>query len=52
MRTTLKQQSDFMAYWFTVTLMLILFGCFGLEAIQWMLMKLYEYFIQHIPMKI
>jgi hypothetical protein len=52
MLTTQKQQSDFMAYWFTVLLVFILFGRFGLEAIQWVLMKLYEFFIQHVPLKI
>ncbi len=52
MLTSQKQQSDFLAYWFTVLLIFIFFGRFGLEAIQWVLMKLYEFFIQHVPLKI
>jgi hypothetical protein len=52
MLTSQKHQGDFLAYWFTVLLIFILLGRFGMQAIEWLLMKLYEFFIQHVPLKI
>lgn len=52
MLTSQKHQSDFLAYWFTVLLIFILFGRFGIQVIGWLLMKLYEFLIQNMPLKI
>jgi hypothetical protein len=41
-----KTQTDMQVYWFASILLVILFAKYGIEAIRFILMKLYEFFIQ------
>jgi hypothetical protein len=41
-----KYQTELLMYWFTVILVFIILGRYGKQAIEWVLMKLYEFFIQ------
>jgi hypothetical protein len=41
-----KARTDIVAYWFAVMLLFIITGKYGRQAIEWILMKLYEFFIQ------
>jgi hypothetical protein len=47
-----KVRTDIAAYGFAAMLLFILFGRYGRQAIEWTLMKLYEFFIQRNPMKL
>lgn len=47
-----KVRTDIVAYWFAAMLLFILAGKYGRQAIEWVLMKLYEFFIQRNPMKL
>lgn len=40
------------ANWFTVLIVLMLCGRFGIPVVVWLLTKLYEYFIQRIALMI
>ncbi len=40
------------AYWFGTVLLIAILGVYGRPVIVWMLMKLYEFFIQNTPMKL
>ena len=52
MLTTQKHQLNNMANWFAALIILILLGRFGIPVIEWILTKLYEFFIQRVPLKI
>ncbi len=41
-----KYQVEILMYWFAIALVCILTGRYGKQAIEWVLMKLYEFFIQ------
>lgn len=45
-------QSEILAYWFTVLFVFIILGRYGRQAMEWILMKLFELFIQRNPMKL
>jgi hypothetical protein len=50
-----KVRTDIVAYWFAAMLLFILagrYGRYGRQAVEWVLMKLYEFFIQRNPMKL
>jgi hypothetical protein len=47
-----KVRIDITAYWFAAILLFMLFGRYGRQAIEWVLMKFYEFFIQRNPMKL
>jgi hypothetical protein len=46
MLTSQKHELDIMAYWLAVLIVIIVFGRYGAQAIEWLLMKLYEFFMQ------
>jgi hypothetical protein len=48
MLITQKHLSAVAANWFTILVVLILCGLFGIPVIVWLLTKLYEYFIQQV----
>jgi len=50
MIATHKVKPAISAYWFAIIFIIIVFGRYGSEAIEWLLMKLYEFFVQLIPM--
>lgn len=52
MLTADKINTDITAYWFVAVVLFIVLGLYGRPAIEWVLMKLYEFFIQKTPMKI
>ncbi len=52
MITAHKIKPRITAYWFALVLALVILGLYGWQAMQWILMKLYELFIQRTPMKI
>ncbi len=52
MLTHRKSQSEILPYVFAVLVVFFLFGRPGRQAIEWLLMKLYELFIQGNPLKI
>jgi hypothetical protein len=41
-----------MIYWFALVLLFILFGIYGKQALEWLLMQLYNFFIQRTPVKL
>lgn len=41
-----KLNTDVTAYWFAMVLLFIAPGIYGRTAIEWMLMKIYAFFIQ------
>ena len=47
-----KIGSDMTAYWIVGVLVLIVFGRYGRRAIEWILMTLYEFFVQKNPMNL
>jgi hypothetical protein len=47
-----KVQTEVMAYWYTVVLAFILLIGYFKQAIGWLLLKLYEWFVQSAPAKI
>ena len=46
MMTADKIKPDITAYWFALMLVFVILGLFGRESMDWILMKLYELFIQ------
>jgi hypothetical protein len=46
MISTNKPKTDLPAYWFTLLLIVLIFSLFGMNLIEWIFMKLYEFFIQ------
>jgi hypothetical protein len=52
MLLTQKDQNEIYAYWFTAFILIALLGSYGIQAIVWVLMKLYEFFIQKMPLKL
>ncbi|MBL0146239.1 MAG: hypothetical protein IPP48_11160 [Chitinophagaceae bacterium] len=44
-----KIQPPLMVYWFAVVVIFILLGKYGRQAIEWVLMRLYDFFIQNTP---
>jgi len=50
MTTADKIKPDITAYWLALVLVFVIFGRYGWQAIEWILMKLYEFFIQRNPM--
>jgi hypothetical protein len=52
MITVQPQQIDKQLYWVLVVILLLLFGKYGIQAVQFVLMRLYEFFIQHTLVKI
>jgi hypothetical protein len=47
-----QQQMDKQMYWVGAIILLLMFGKYGLQAVEYVLMKLYEFFIQSRPIKI
>lgn len=41
-----KINTDVTAYWFAMVLLFIALGIYGRTAIEWLLMKMYAFFIQ------
>jgi uncharacterized membrane protein len=52
MLLTQKDQTEIYAYWFAAFILIVLLGSYGRQAIEWVLMKLYEFFIQRTPLKL
>jgi Zn-dependent protease len=52
MLLTQKDQTEIYAYWFAAFILIVLLGSYGSQAIEWVLMKLYEFFIQRTPLKL
>ena len=52
MMTADKIKPDKTAYWFALLVVLVILGLYGRQAMEWILMKLYEFFIQRKPMNI
>jgi hypothetical protein len=44
-----KVRTDIMAYWFAIMLVFVFLGRYGRKLIEWVLMKLHEFFIQRNP---
>lgn len=40
------------AYWFALILLFIALGIYGRPAIEWLLMKMYTFFIQKTPLNL
>ncbi len=49
MLNTQKIEAETLVYFFAVILLFIVLGRYGRQAIEWMLLKLYELFIQSNP---
>jgi len=49
MLTTEKRKSQILAYWFALMLVFIILGRYGTEAIEWIITRLYEFFILKKP---
>jgi hypothetical protein len=47
-----KTQTDMQVYWIASILLVILFAKYGVDAVRFILMKLYEFFIQNSVVKI
>ncbi len=45
MTTTDKIKQEIIAYWFSVSLILLLVGRYGFQFLKWLLTALYEFFI-------
>lgn len=52
MLLTERNQTEIYAYWFAAFFLLAVLGSYGIQAIEWVLMKLYEFFIQRTPIKL
>ena len=46
MMTADKIKPDITVYWFALMLIFVILGLYGRQAMEWILMKLYELFIQ------
>lgn len=49
MTTADKIKPDILPYWFALMLAFVILGRYGRQAMEWILMKLYEFFIQRNP---
>jgi hypothetical protein len=47
-----KINTDVTAFWLVVVLLFITLGLYGRPAIEWLLIKMYEFFIQRTSMKL
>lgn len=47
-----QQQVDKQMYWLAAIILLLVFGKYGLQAVEYVLLKMYEFFIQNISIKI
>jgi hypothetical protein len=47
-----KTQPEMLTYIFAAIVLITLLGGYGRQAIEWVLMKLYEFFIQRNPIKL
>lgn len=47
-----QQQTDKQMYWVAAIILLLIFGRYGLGVVEFVLMKLYEFFIQHTAINI
>jgi hypothetical protein len=52
MITAEKTQSRILTYWLAVLFVFVILGGYGQAAIEWLLMKLYEFFVQRTPVQI
>jgi Zn-dependent protease len=52
MQLTEKNQTEIYAYWFAAFILIAVLGSYGMQVIEWVLMKLYEFFIQKTPVKL
>jgi|GEM_PF-5776360 hypothetical protein len=52
MITGQKIQIDHLLWFLSAAFLLILIGQFGKQAMGWLLLKLYELFIEHNPIKL
>ena len=52
MITANKISPDITTYWFALMLTFVILGRYGRLAMKWILMKLYELFIQRNPMQL
>jgi hypothetical protein len=46
MATAEKIKPDSSLYWLAIAVLLIILGLFGSQAIEWVLTRLYDFFIQ------
>jgi hypothetical protein len=46
------QKIDKQIYWVAAIILMLMFGKYGLQAVQFVLIKMYEFFIQHSLVKI
>jgi len=46
MITADKMKPDISTYWFMLVLLFVIFGIYGRQALEWVLMKLYGFFIE------
>lgn len=46
MITADKIKPDITTYWFMLVLLFVIFGIYGRQALEWVLMKLYGFFIE------
>lgn len=51
MITADKIKPDMTAYWFALMLILVILVLFGRQPIEWILMKLYQFFVQKNTMQ-
>jgi hypothetical protein len=47
-----QQKIDKQMYWAAALILLLIFGRYGLQAVQFVLIKLYEFFIQNVSVRI
>jgi hypothetical protein len=52
MITAEKTYPEMVTYFFAAIVLLTLFGNYSRQAIEWILMRLYEFFIQNNPIKL
>jgi hypothetical protein len=52
MITVEKTAPEMYTYWFASIILIVVLGMYGRQAIEWVLMKLYEYFVANTPIKI
>ncbi len=47
-----KNETEIYAYWFAAFIIIAALGSYGRQVIEWVLLKLYEFFIQRTSIKI
>jgi hypothetical protein len=52
MLLTQKGQTEIYTYWFAAFILIAVLGSCGRQAIEWVLIKGYEFFIKRAPMKL